>query len=108
MTRYSIVIPCFRSTQWLEELVRRVDQTLAARGDEYEILLVNDASPDGTWLKMLALTKEFPALRALDLQFNVGQYRATLCGLEHAHGEYVITMDDVLQHPPEEIPRLID
>jgi dolichol-phosphate mannosyltransferase/undecaprenyl-phosphate 4-deoxy-4-formamido-L-arabinose transferase len=44
----------------------------------------------------------------LDLQFNVGQYRATLCGLEHAAGDYMITMDDDLQHPPEEVPRLID
>jgi len=108
MPRFSVVIPCYRSGSWLEELVRRVDQVLVARGEEYEILLINDASPDETWPAMLAIAEKFPHVRAFDLQFNVGQYRATLCGLERAAGELVITMDDDLQHPPEEIPKLID
>jgi dolichol-phosphate mannosyltransferase/undecaprenyl-phosphate 4-deoxy-4-formamido-L-arabinose transferase len=107
MHQYSIVIPCYRSGKWLDELVSRISAAMSASGSAFEILLVNDASPDDTWQVICDLARRYTSVRGLDLQFNVGQYRATLCGLQHAQGRFLITMDDDLQHPPEELPRLI-
>lgn len=108
MPDYSIIIPCYRSGPWLEELVRRIGQTMSPAGHSFELLLVNDASPDDTWTVIERLACEFPFVRGFDLQFNTGQYRATICGLEHAVGEFIVTMDDDLQHQPEDIPTLIN
>jgi glycosyltransferase involved in cell wall biosynthesis len=75
---------------------------------EFELILVNDASPDGiTWPAIEQSVRSYPWVRGYDLVYNVGQFRAILCGMEHARGSYVITMDDDLQHPPEELPTLI-
>lgn len=105
---YSIVIPCYRSGAWLEELVTRLELTMAAHGGSYEILLVNDASPDDlTWRAIQRLADQLPTVCGFDLMHNTGQFRATVCGLEHARGEIVVLMDDDLQHQPEDIPALI-
>jgi polyisoprenyl-phosphate glycosyltransferase len=106
--RYSVVIPCYRSGRSLPELVNRLDLVLRQEAPEldYEILLVHDASPDETWGVIRELAEKFPRVRGLDLLYNVGQYRATLCGLAEARGEWLITLDDDLQHPPEELPKL--
>jgi dolichol-phosphate mannosyltransferase/undecaprenyl-phosphate 4-deoxy-4-formamido-L-arabinose transferase len=77
-------------------------------GEPYEIILVNDDSPDDTWQIVRALTERYMRIKGVDLVFNVGQFRATMCGLEQAHGDFVITMDDDLQHRPEDLPRLIE
>lgn len=106
--RYSIVIPCYRSGRWLGELVERIDATMDRVGEDYEIVLVNDASDDATWPEIERLASNRPYLRGIDLLFNVGQQRATICGIEHARGELILTIDDDLQHPPEEIPKLIE
>jgi dolichol-phosphate mannosyltransferase/undecaprenyl-phosphate 4-deoxy-4-formamido-L-arabinose transferase len=103
---YSIVIPCYRSGGWLDELVERIHATMGMREGSFEILLVNDGSPDDTWRAIEELCSRSPQVRGLDLLSNVGQFRATMCGLEHAEGEIVVTMDDDLQHRPEDIPRL--
>ncbi len=105
---YSIVVPCYRSEQSLPELVKRVQATLQPRGEPFEIILVNDASPDGTWQVIERLAQEHPCVVGLDMLRNGGQYRALLCGLEHVRGQRVILMDDDLQHPPEQIPVLIE
>jgi glycosyltransferase involved in cell wall biosynthesis len=73
----------------------------------FEILLINDASPDDTWRVIEDLATRYPLVRGLDMQFNVGQFRATICGFENARGRLIITMDDDLQHPPEEIAVLV-
>jgi dolichol-phosphate mannosyltransferase/undecaprenyl-phosphate 4-deoxy-4-formamido-L-arabinose transferase len=73
----------------------------------FEIVLVNDASPDDTWQVIAALAAAHPAVRGLDLLANVGQFRATICGLEHARGDLVVTLDDDLQHRPEDVPVLL-
>ncbi|GIW92614.1 MAG: glycosyl transferase [Pirellulaceae bacterium] len=104
----SIVIPCYRSGPWLDELVEAIHQVLASLPYRFEIVLVNDASPDGTWDAMKRLVERYSGVRAIDLQFNVGQYRATLCGIERARGHWIITMDDDFQHPPDQLPVLIE
>jgi len=105
----SIVVPCYRSGAWLETLVDRVRATLSPLGRTHELILVNDASPDDvTWLAIRKLAEANPEVVGIDLMGNVGQFRALLCGMEAARGDLVVTMDDDLQHPPEEIPRLLE
>jgi dolichol-phosphate mannosyltransferase/undecaprenyl-phosphate 4-deoxy-4-formamido-L-arabinose transferase len=106
--KYSIVVPVYKSGLWLSELVDRVGAVMKGIGEPFELILVNDCSPDDvTWPAIEKLAGEFEWVRGVDLFFNAGQFRATLCGLSEARGDFVITMDDDLQHPPEEIPKLI-
>ena len=107
MCDYSIVIPCYRSGAWLPELVQRVERAVANVPGSFEVLLVNDASPDDTWQVIESLAGQSGFVHGLDMMFNTGQFRATLCGLEHAVGNQIVLMDDDLQHPPEAIPDLI-
>jgi glycosyltransferase involved in cell wall biosynthesis len=102
----SVVIPTYRGAQALAELLDRLHTALA--GVDYEVVVVNDASPDDTWERLEALAPLHPELVAVDLLANRGQALATLCGLAHARGDLVATMDDDLQHPPEELPRLLE
>ncbi len=86
----------------------RLAEVFRSRDVSFEILLINDASPDEeSWRTIQSLCRRHPWVRGFDLMFNVGQFRALLCGFEQARGRYVITMDDDLQHPPEEIPELM-
>lgn len=107
MVDISVVIPCYCSGAWLDELVQRIRDALEPLPYRYEILLVNDASPDNTWESIQKLATSHSGVRGIDLQYNVGQYRATLCGIEHARGRWIITMDDDFQHPPEHLPDLV-
>ncbi len=106
--QYSIVIPCYKSGNWIEELVSRIDTVMTSIGEPFELILVNDASPDNTWTEIQRVTRKYPFIHAFDMFTNVGQFRALICGFEHARGQWIITMDDDLQHPPEEIPKLIN
>jgi glycosyltransferase involved in cell wall biosynthesis len=72
-----------------------------------EIILVNDGSTDGSWAVLQSCARRHRNVRAIDLLKNYGQHSAILCGLRESSGEYVIIMDDDLQNPPEEIPKLI-
>jgi len=103
----SVVVPSYRGVDSLEPLVARVGRTLRRSGLTFELVIVVDASPDGSWQLLERLSDDWPELRAIDLLGNQGQQRATLCGLAYARGAVVVTMDDDLQHPPEEIPRLL-
>jgi glycosyltransferase involved in cell wall biosynthesis len=106
---YSIVVPVYNSGAWLDELALRIESVMTSLSTAWELVLVNDRSSDpATWPAIAALAERYSWVRGLDLLYNVGQFRATLCGLEHASGQYVITMDDDLQHPPEELPKLIE
>jgi len=108
--QYSIVIPVYRSGAWLEELATAVLAAMDAAGHpDCELILVNDRSPDAdTWPAIARAAAREPRVRGIDLVYNVGQFRALLCGMSHARGELVLTMDDDFQHPPGELPRLID
>ena len=103
----SVVVPVYRSEGTLPELHRRLAATLEEIGVSYEILLVDDASPDNSWDVMQRLHEEDARIKIIQLMRNFGQHNATLCGIRHASGKLLATMDDDLQHPPEEIAKLI-
>ena len=104
----SVVIPVYNSQATLPELVRRLDKVLSGLAEHYEVILVNDDSPDQSWEVITALAKQYACVKGVDLMRNYGQHNATLCGVRLAHHEVVITMDDDLQHPPEELHFLLD
>jgi len=107
---YSVIIPCYNSASFLNELVDRCNEVLTGQRLDYEILLINDASPDNdlTWSTIKNIVASNKNVKGIELQFNVGQFRALIAGFENSGGDYIITMDDDLQHPPEEIPKLIN
>jgi len=90
-----------------EEATWTADRSPAVQNGPYEIILVDDGSRDGSWRVMQELHAADPRVKIIRLQGNFGQHAATLCGLRHSRGEFVITLDDDLQHPPEEIPKLV-
>ena len=105
----SVVIPVYRSADTLRELVERLQAVLDEARVDYELLLVEDGSPDNSWVVLEALQREYPGrIRAIQLMRNYGQHNALMCGFRHARGAYIVTMDDDLQNPPEEIPKLWD
>ncbi|MCC6742586.1 MAG: glycosyltransferase, partial [Acidobacteria bacterium] len=105
----SIVIPVYRSEQSLTPLVERILEVFRDRSEQPEIVLVDDVSPDKSWDVLLSLKSAHPAeLKIARLLRNSGQHNAILCGFSLVTGDIVVTMDDDLQNPPEEIPKLID
>jgi glycosyltransferase involved in cell wall biosynthesis len=108
MPELSIVVPTYRGAESLAELLERLQAVMAARAIDHEVIVVNDASPDGTWERLEQLAPDHPELLAIDLLSNRGQAMATLAGLAYARAEVVATMDDDLQQPPEELPILLD
>jgi glycosyltransferase involved in cell wall biosynthesis len=103
----SVVVPVYGSEAILPELVRRLEVTLPAIASRYELVLVNDSSPDGSWDVIGKLAQRYPWVHAINLMRNYGQHNALLCGIRAAHYGVIVTMDDDLQHPPEEIPKLL-
>lgn len=103
----SVVIPCYRSEGSLGPLVERLRPVLEAQAPAWEIILVDDASPDGTGKVAAELARTQPGVRSIRLMRNYGQHAALLCGIRAARYDVVVTTDDDLQHPPEELPRLL-
>lgn len=103
----SIVVPVYNSSDCLPALLERLERELARSGRRYEIVLVDDDSTDDSWSVLRAEAARRPALRAARLMRNAGQVPATLCGLELARGAIVVTLDDDLQHPPDQIAALV-
>ena len=103
----SIVVPCYRSAASLPELVERLDETLPGCAAAHEVILVVDGSPDDTWSVASALALKYPAVRAIELARNYGQHNALIAGIRAARHGVVVTLDDDLQHSPEEIPVLL-
>jgi len=104
---YSIVIPVYRSAAMLEELCSRIVTVMEKHGGVFEIILVDDCSPDQSWQKILEMSARDDRISGIQLMRNCGQGGATLCGLSAARGTLLVTIDDDLQNPPEEIPKLI-
>lgn len=107
LRRLSVVIPVYRSETILPELVRRLETVLSANADSFEVIFVNDSSPDNSWEVISGLAREYSWVRPINLMRNYGQHNALLCGIRAAQYDVIVTMDDDLQHPPEEIPRLL-
>lgn len=85
----------------------RLIKVLECSERQYEIIFVNDGSRDGSWEEIDRLCNLDEHVRGVDLMRNYGQHNALLCGIRAAQYEYIVTIDDDLQHPPEEIPRLL-
>lgn len=103
----SVVVPVYNSDLTLPELVKRLQPVLAVVAHEYELLLVNDGSRDHSWKVIQELAHSFKWVRGINLMRNYGQHNALLCGIRAARFGTLVTMDDDLQHPPEEIPKLL-
>jgi undecaprenyl-phosphate 4-deoxy-4-formamido-L-arabinose transferase len=104
----SVIVPCYRSRATLPELVARLHTELPKVAEVFEIILVVDGSPDDTYAVARSLELQHPGtVRALLLRRNYGQHNALLAGLARARYEFTVTMDDDLQHRPEEIGTLI-
>ena len=107
MRSISVVVPVYRSGPILPALYDRLSAVLSALTDAWEVILVDDASNDGTFDRMLELHRRDPRVKAIRFARNMGQHYATLHGLRRCKGDYVLTLDDDLQNPPEEIPRFL-
>jgi undecaprenyl-phosphate 4-deoxy-4-formamido-L-arabinose transferase len=103
----SVVIPVFNSQEALPALLERLHPVLSRLTAEYEVVLVNDGSKDASWSVLCRLAARYPWVRIIDLMRNYGQHNALLCGIREARHAIIVTMDDDLQHPPEELPKLI-
>lgn len=103
----SIVVPVYNSEATLAALVERLERVLVQVAERHEVLLVNDGSRDSSWRVVQSLARSRPSVRGIDMLRNYGQHNALLCGIRAARFEVVVTLDDDLQNPPEEIPRLI-
>jgi len=103
----SVVMPVYRSAASLRPLVERLLIVLQAGQAEFEIILVNDGSPDRCWALIEDLARADPHIRGIDLMRNFGQHNALLCGIRAARFDVIVTLDADLQHPPEEIPKLL-
>ncbi|MEA3091222.1 MAG: hypothetical protein QOJ04_2564 [Caballeronia sp.] len=103
----SIVIPVYRSAESLSELHRRLVDVFDARAQELEILFVEDCGGDHSWDVVKRLSQIDQRVRGFRMSRNYGQHNALLCGIRAARGEVIVTMDDDLQHPPEELPKLL-
>lgn len=102
----SVVSPVYCCADCLRALCGRIDAALAATGASYEIVLVDDASPDAAWPVMCELAGADPRIKAVALSRNFGQHCAIAAGLEHARGRWIVVMDCDLQDRPEEIAAL--
>ena len=104
----SVVVPVYRSEACLEALIAAISDALDPTGREYEVVLVNDHSPDDSWAVIETLCQDNPNVIGVDLRRNFGQDNALITGLRLARGRYVAIMDDDLQHDPRDLPALLD
>lgn len=104
----SVVVPVFNSADCLEPLTRRLAETLEELGEEYELIFVDDGSSDDSWatLRRLAAARR-DRMKVARSAVNRGQHNALLSGFSLASGDVIVTLDDDLQHPPEEVPKLL-
>ena len=106
----SVVIPVYGSEPVLPELVRRLQAMFDQQGrpsGDYELILVCDCSPDRSWAVIRSLAQQYPWVRGILLRMNAGQHNALMAGFRQARGRVIVTMDDDLQHAPEDIPLLL-
>ncbi|RJP85620.1 MAG: glycosyltransferase [Desulfobacteraceae bacterium] len=104
----SVIIPVYKSEADLPSLIERLLPVLKGLSKKFEIIIVNDGSPDSSERVISDLSARFLEIHGISLMRNYGQHNALLCGIREAKYEIIVTMDDDLQHPPEEIPKLLD
>jgi undecaprenyl-phosphate 4-deoxy-4-formamido-L-arabinose transferase len=103
----SVVVPVYNASPTLPELVERITAVMDKEVDEYEVVLVNDGSRDDSWKTIVDLASRYPRARGINLSRNFGQHNALLSGIRSARYEVIVTLDDDLQNPPEEVPALL-
>lgn len=103
----SVVVPVYNGAQTLDMLIERLKPVLPTVADRFELVLVNDDSPDNSWEVITRLAKIHPWVRGITLMRNAGQHNATLCGIREARYDVIVTMDDDLQNPPEYLGKLL-
>ena len=108
MMNISVVVPVYKSADTLPLLVDELGKVLPNVAGEFELVLVNDGSPDQSWAAITRLAQDYSWVRGIDLMRNSGQHNATLCGIRGAKYEVIVIMDDDLQNPPSEIPKLVE
>ncbi|MFP4198665.1 MAG: glycosyltransferase family 2 protein [Halanaerobium sp.] len=99
----TIVVPVYNGKNSLEELYQGIKKTAAENKFEFELILVDDHSPDQSYQKILELHRSDSRVKGIRLEKNFGQQNAIFCGFNYAAGDYIITMDDDLQHSPQDI-----
>lgn len=105
----SFVIPCYNSHETLPGVVEDIDKAMLGQpGEEYEMILVNDCSPDNTGEVIAGLCREKPYITGVDLVKNFGQHAALMAGFHYVNGDIVICMDDDGQTPADEVWKLIE
>lgn len=102
----SIVSPVYRAENIVEELVKQVKESVSTITDDFEIILVNDYSPDNSWMKITEECAKDTRVKGINLSRNFGQHYAITAGLNYAKGDWVVVMDCDLQDRPDEIPNL--
>ena len=108
MHSISVVVPVYNSRDILPILIHRLEIIMADISQEFEIILINDGSIDDSWEVISGIVRDNKNIFGIDLMRNYGQHNALLCGIRKAKYEIVVTIDDDLQNPPEEIPKLIE
>ena len=103
----SIVVPVYGSAGMLEKLHARVADSMARLGTSYELILADDCGGDNSWAVIQRLATRHSSVRGLRLARNFGQHNALLAGIRAARGVWIVTIDDDLQNPPEEIWKLL-
>ena len=103
----SLVVPVYESRESLEILAKAVSEAMAEIGGPWELILVDDASSDGSWEVVRRLAAADPGIRGMRLARNSGQHNALLCGIRAARFSVTVALDDDLQNPPTEIPKLL-
>ena len=108
--KISIIIPVYNSSPMLTELCERIFKTMKELNfqNNFELIMINDCSQDNSWQKINDLSSINYFVKGINLSENFGQHNAIMAGLNNCTGEYIITIDDDLQHPPEFIPEIID
>ena len=105
----SVIIPVYNSERIVEGLVNKIIDSLSKISvvKKYEILLIDDSSPDHSWIKIKTLCSKYNFVKGIKLKENFGQHNSLLAGMNLCTGNVIITMDDDLQHSPESIIKLL-
>lgn len=109
MIDFTVIVPVYNSADSLNELYQRINTVFKELNKSYELIFVDDGSIDDSWKVIYSIKSGLSndAVKGIKLSKNFGQHNAVFCGLEHSTGDTIITIDDDLQIPPEEIPKLL-
>ena len=103
----SVIVPVYNAEKTIEDLIHRLFPVLESLNGRFELILINDGSGDRSWELIRKFAEQHPWIRGFNLMRNYGQHNALLCGIRSAKYAIAVTLDDDLQNPPEEIPKLL-